>query len=634
MRDSIAKPSRRTDGSPFAPLVGLLTALVCASFVVAPAGAAASRGAYTVVQCDPLNRLHADAVLQDAPPAYATRGGCGDPQSDYAIQLTSTGDAGNGRIALVRWSTPSQTLGIVGVRVEAKLRRDNGHVPRLWTADDQDNELGPIAAGHSGPVGFRHYGWRTAGHGRRRFIASLSCVKSKGCRRSKRAKAWLRDVHLRLADYSSPVLNADGGPLTGNGWLRGSQPLHASASDRGSGLLELVASANGTDFDQRDGSCDAIAGTRYAARLQPCGTQLILDTDPSTATGPFHDGRNALSVCAVDFAGNRTCDAHSVKVDNTPPTLAFADSQQPSDPELIRAPVSDATSGVASGQIFYRAGGETSWRGLDTELRSGALRARVDSSADPPGAYEFMVRASDLAGNVVQTTARRNGQPMVLSFPLKTGARLRGHLVPGAAPRATIGYGHPSKVSGRLADASGKPLVHQRIRVVEHFPEGALINRRVRTVKTDSDGLWGERLPAGPSRSITAAYEGTPRYLPDEAQVGALRVKTKASLHLSRRRVPEGRRVVFRGRVGHLAARVPAGGKLIELEVKEGPQWHTVRQPFYTRANGHYRLRYRFARFYTASIRYRFRVKVLRERGWPYKAPVHSHPKRLIVEAR
>jgi hypothetical protein len=129
-------------------------------------------------------------------------------------------------------------------------------------------------------------------------------------------------------------------------------------------------------------------------------------------------------------------------------------------------------------------------------------------------------------------------------------------------------------------------------------------------------------------------FDGTQRYLPDQTRAGRLLVRTKATFHLSRRRVPEGRRVVFRGRVAHRAARIPAGGKLIELQVRDGPRWETVRQAFYTRGGGRYRLRYRFARFYTSDVSYRFRVKVLRERGWPYKAPVKSSSRRLVVKAR
>ncbi len=146
--------------------------------------------------------------------------------------------------------------------------------------------------------------------------------------------------------------------------------------------------------------------------------------------------------------------------------------------------------------------------------------------------------------------------------------------------------------------------------------------------------MWGERLPAGPSRRVTATYQGTSRYLADGAMAGGLHVKTKATFHLSRPRVREGRAVVFRGRVAHMAARIPAGGKLVELQVKDGPHWHTVRQAFYTRSNGRFRLRYRFARFYTSNVKYRFRVRVLRELGWPYKAPVSSRVKRLVVKAR
>jgi hypothetical protein len=70
------------------------------------------------------------------------------------------------------------------------------------------------------------------------------------------------------------------------------------------------------------------------------------------------------------------------------------------------------------------------------------------------------------------------------------------------------------------------------------------------------------------------------------------------------------------------------------LQVKDGRRWLTVRHPFYTRPNGKYRLRYRFARFYRSNVRYRFRIRVIRERDWPYKAPVSSRVRKLVVKAR
>jgi hypothetical protein len=600
---------------------------------VAPSMASAAGRTYTVLQCHSLNRAHADAILKDAP-AYATRGFCGDPQHGHAIKVTNTKNAQRPRSGRVRWSTGSPHLGLVSVDLQAKLRRDNGHAARLWMADRRQSEVARVATGSHGQTRYRHYTWRARGHRPTQFIASLGCHSRSRCPRSDLAKTWVRNVRFKVADHSDPSLTALDGSLLGTGWLRGSQNVHAQADDPGSGLSQLLVIVDGTLLASQDGTCETILGTSHAARFEPCGREDFLNDVPNTAQGPFQDGPNDVSVCAVDFAGNRACERQTVHVDNTAPALTFMSPQDPNDPELVRATAADRTSGVSSGQIFYRPVGQTSWWPLDSQLRGGKLQARIDSTIDPPGNYEFMARAGDVAGNVAQTTTRADGQPMILAFPLKSGVRLSGHLVPGGASRMTIGYGDRSKVAGRLLDSSGEPLAHQELTVIEHFPDGALINHRVRSVETDSDGVWGERLSPGPSRWITARFDGTQRYLPVSIRAGRLRVRTKTTFHLSRRHVPEGRRVVFRGRVAHLAARIPAGGKLIELQVRDGARWDTVRQAFYTRGDGRYKLRYRFARFYTSDVSYRFRVKVLREQGWPYKAPVKSRSRKLVVKAR
>jgi hypothetical protein len=409
--------------------------------------------------------------------------------------------------------------------------------------------------------------------------------------------------------------------------------LHVVAEDSGGGLDEVAVILNGARFALRRGICSRAPGTGYATRFAACSSQLTLDTQQDTTASPFRDGRNALAICAVDFAGNRSCDRRAISVDNSPPQVAFA-SQDPRDPELVRARVSDSASGIRSGQFFYRPAGDTAWRPVETRFVSGELRARVNSTLDPPGDYEFMAEARDRAGNAGRTTKRANGEPMVLTFPLKSHARLDAHLVPGGARALTVTYGRGARIAGRLRDPSGRPLANQEVTVTESFSAGALTDRRVRTVRTNRNGFWWEPLLPGPSRMVRAAFHGTRRYLGDHVEAGRLRVKSKASFHLSRQKVPEGGRVTFRGRVAHLGARIPPGGKLIELQVKDGSQWHTVRHVFGTRPDGRYRMRYRFARFYTSDVSYRFRVKVLREAGWPYKAPVTSRPKRLVVKAR
>jgi hypothetical protein len=600
---------------------------------LAPSTASGAGRTYSVVQCHPLNRAHVNAVLEDTS-TYSARSFCGDPRNGHALRVTNILGARHGGFGRVRWRTGSSDLGIVSVDVRAKLRRDNGHAPRLWMADGHLNEVARFGSGHHGGTGYRHYRWGTIRPGRRQFVASLTCERPDGCRRSDAAKAWVRDVRLKVADYADPTFTSLGGTLLASGWLRGPETIQAQFSDHGSGLAKLSVMVNGSPVAQRRGTCDRIPGTTYAARFAVCGREALLSGNPATSEAPFHDGRNSVSVCAVDFAGNRTCERRTVKADNTPPAIAFRSSQDRDDPELIRLHVSDAASGVSSGRVFYRHAGRAAWRALGTRVRSGELRARVDSTVPPPGEYEFMARATDGAGNSARTTTRTDGLPMVLTFPLKSAAELSAHLTPGGSSRLTIGYGRSATVAGRLSDPSGEPLADQKVTVTERFGAGALMHRRVRTVRTDADGVWSESLPAGPSRAVSASYGGSRRYLPDRARAGSLSVRTKVTLHLSRPRVHEGGRVAFRGRVAHRGARIPAGGKLVALQVKDGPRWNTVRQTFNTGAAGHYRMRYRFARFYTSNVSYRFRIKVLRESGWPYKAPVSSRAKRLVVEAR
>ena len=611
---------------------GTVCGAVIAAALLVPSTAPGAGGTYEVVQCDPLNRGIPGAVLEDAP-SYAVKQGCGDPKEEHAIKISNTRFAQHRRSGRVRWSTHSPSLRIVGVSVQAKLRRDRGHMARLWMADGDGDELARVATGAKNATGFRHYTWHSSGPRAEEFIAHLRCEHRGGCKHSDVAKMWLRNIHFRVADYAAPRLDQVEGSLFRIGWVRGDQTIDAHATDLGSGVARLSVTINGRTLSSQGGSCARIPGTHLAAQFGPCAKEALTQVRAATTGAPFHDGRNAVSLCGYDFAANSDCTSRVIRVDNTPPIAAFSNLQNPNDPELIRAGVADAASGVGVGRIYYRPVGASTWRPLPTERRFGELRARVDSTLDPPGRYEFMARATDVAGNTTVTTRRSNGQPMVLTFPLKSGVRLQAHLR-GGSHRLTVGYGRPSRVSGVLRDAFGRPLADQEVTVTEHFGEGALIDTRVRTVRTDSRGRWKERLPGGPSRKVSASYGGTRRYLPGATMAGALRVKTKASLHISHHRVREGHRVAFKGRVGHLAARIPPGGKLVELEVKDGKSWHTVRHPFYTRANGRYRLRYHFARFYVSDVHYRFRVRVIRERDWPYKAPVSSRVRKLVVKAR
>jgi hypothetical protein len=584
-----------------------------------------------VVKCHELNRTLSEAkIVENA--QYVVQSGCADAQSDYASKIESIGSAGIGRRGAVRWAAPEAT-GIVAVRLQARLRRAAGHRSRLYMAEANGHESKRVATGDADGGGWKLVRW--SGTRKEQFVGSLECERRSGCRQSDEAKTWVRSIQLTLADYSDPTVNVSGTIYSG-GWLRGAQRLSAQFTDAGSGLENTVVRVNGSEYSSLAADCPgAIDGSGLASIMKPCTQTADLQAiEPSTAAFPFHDGPNSLAVCAQDFAGNQTCDSRSVQVDNAPPTLAFFDAQDPEDPELIRALVADPTSGVASGQILFRRVGEELWRPLETQIVGGELRARVDSAAEPAGEYEFMAEATDAADNSRATTLRDDGLPKQLTFPLRQRVDLTAAIKPGGSRHVAVGYGKKVRVVGSLADARGKHLAGQEIMLVERFGTGALIERRVRTVRTDSHGRWSAKLKAGPSRSIRAHFAGTPRYLDARAKGGRLSVRTNVSFKVSRQRVPEGKPVVFKGRVRSRGARIPRGGKLLELQVRQGPgRWITVREAFRTRSSGRYRMRYRFGRFYAYDTSFRFRVKVARERDWPYKA-VRSRSRTVTVLAR
>ena len=222
---------------------------------------------------------------------------------------------------------------------------------------------------------------------------------------------------------------------------------------------------------------------------------------------------------------------------------------------------------------------------------------------------------------------------MRLSFPLRSQVELRTSLGPGGSTGQTVPYGTASKVHGRLLDAHGEPLAGQQVVIVDHFDNGALFPTAERPVVTDEDGRFATPEPAGPTRSIEAVFAGTNRYLPAEDEVGKFAVKGAASFKTSADEIREGTAIVFSGKVRHHGARIPAGGKLVEVQyrLKTGRQ-RTLKEPFRTKPDGSYRLAYRFSKALTADALFRFRLKLRNEGNWPFKGSV-SNWRKVIVRA-
>ena len=190
------------------------------------------------------------------------------------------------------------------------------------------------------------------------------------------------------------------------------------------------------------------------------------------------------------------------------------------------------------------------------------------------------------------------------------------------------------KVKGRLLDESGDPIPDADVEVVEIFADGSLIDQRTRVVQTDIEGRYRSKLPGGPSRDVDVTYAGSPSNSGDGVAGLDFDVRGAAQLQTSKRRVKAGRSVTFRGRVKRYFARIPAGGKLVEIQVKNGREWTTVQQAQGTNGKGRIRLRHRFRGFYTQPVTFTFRLKARRESGWPYRGAAVSKRRRVTVLPR
>jgi hypothetical protein len=614
------------------PALGLL--LAGAALVAFPDPAIAAGSSYVINQCDAvggLNPSHTGAYPysdQD----FNTSGSCTDPAGDYSMHIGNvSGGVDNGRHGTWTWTAPPAE-GIIAVALQAKLRNDNGLHARVYVANASGIPTAIFAQGDDfGNWQGYTWGW---GAPQARLVAELVC-STPNCAQSSVAKTWLRSINIRVADLADPTLQNVGGSMLAGGWVRGVQAVNAEGVDGQSGIALVHASIDGVPIGYQPGTCQRLPGTSLATQFDPCTSSLSMTGTGDTRGGPFHDGANTVRICAVDFGLNSSCRDETVNVDNTAPQVAFANAQDPRDPELLRAPVSDATSGADGGTISVRPEGATDWQTLSTQLVAGELQARVNSEGYPPGQYQFLAVAHDVAGNGTVSTTRQDGTPMTLTFPLKAATGLHAHLKPGASRKLRVGYGVSGGIAGRLTLANGAPLRNRKVVITESFAPGSVVAHRHFTVKTKRSGRFRAKLPPGPSRGVAVGFAGNPRYVGSLADAGRMVVRSHATFGTSRHRVLEGRRVAFRGRVLHYGARIPPSGKLVELQVKEGAhQWNTVQQAIHSNSKGRYHLHYRFGTFYRSNVEYRFRVKVDREQAWPYRAPVRSRARAVTVVAK
>jgi hypothetical protein len=173
------------------------------------------------------------------------------------------------------------------------------------------------------------------------------------------------------------------------------------------------------------------------------------------------------------------------------------------------------------------------------------------------------------------------------------------------------GYGRSVLLRGRVVDAAGVNVGGAGLLVRVQPRIGGLFTEVARTA-TAPDGTFAVRVPAGPSRRIEVVSGG--------AQT-ATRLEVSAGVRLTARRsrIRNGQTARFRGTVrGGL---IPARGVLVDLQVRVGRRYTTLRTIRVRRKDGAFAASYRFRRS-RGSTSYRFRARVRADSLFPFAGGV------------
>jgi hypothetical protein len=372
---------------------------------------------------------------------------------------------------------------------------------------------------------------------------------------------------------------------------------------------------------------DPLSGMAATGPLGPF-TGIAVDGDvasrsPGDAVTTWISGSgvHAVAYFARDAAGNLAEERRDrVRIDEDPPTVAFAAAQDPAEPERLEALVTDPLSGPSRGRgsISVRPFGTgTRFEQLPTWVAGESLVAHWDSDSYPPGRYEFLAAGFDVAGNTGSGTSRAGGGRMILVNPLKSPVRLAAEL-------------SRRRLVGRLI---GSQAAGQMIEVTEIFAPGSKPSRQTSLVRTGADGRFSIRLRPGPTREVTATFAGNRTMSRASSESFWLEVPASVRLRASAPTARVGGApVVFAGRVAAAGVeRNALGGLPVELKFRfRAGRWSEFRT-VETDRRGRFRYAYRFSDDDSRGIRFQFRAYVKGREGWPY-GPGTSRP--VLVTGR
>jgi hypothetical protein len=393
------------------------------------------------------------------------------------------------------------------------------------------------------------------------------------------ARLFIYAATVTLEDTGKPSLSTSG-DLLAAGWRRATDALKWSASDA-SGIRTVQLLVDGVERARADQTCDF-------TRPVPC---------PASPSGsfalaglPVGDGNHDVAIVATDTAGNASAQTAKVALDANPPAVTLSRAAG----HTIRVRLADGASGVASGAIEVRDSTGAPFRPLPTTLTGSTLTANLDRGR--ASRIGIRVSAADNAGNAIA------GQLVEMTL---------SHVRRG---RVSLRYNRGVTIRGRLRTRDGVTVTGQPIQVEQTVRQIGAAPQLVQTLTTDARGRFSFRAAAGPSRRLRFSFPGGGDALA-RSRAASLFVRATSTIHASPRVVAQGGRVRFTGRLGLRFARVPRGGKLVDLQAFDRGRWRTFATARARGSKGAWRYTYRFGK---SPGRYRVRLRIRREAAFPY----------------
>lgn len=383
------------------------------------------------------------------------------------------------------------------------------------------------------------------------------------------------------------------------------------------------------------------------------------------------EGQKTLSFSPVDLAGNEAKPTVvTFGIDGTNPHGHFA-APDSSRPTLLQSVVADDTSGIEYSVISVRKQGGSDWVDLPTSLvdengsptvrgvKSGLASARFPDTSLPQGTYDVRVAAYDLAGNEINSSKFKDGSTYTINNPMRSATSINAKLfkairscgkkhcsvkrctkktkgicyrvfkgkvvLVGGSTTIASAFSRGAVINGVLSDENGKPLRNQPV-VITTKETLSGKTATVGTVTTDSNGIYGLRIPAGMSRTVTARYPGT-ELRQDASTTVNMGTQAKLKLKISKRHSYTGKTVTFSGKVTSFDGTIPAAGKIVALQFYALKKWRPAVGIAHTDKKGNFKIKYKFdGRRVKAKIL--FRVVAPSEDGWGH---VFSASKTTVI---